>query len=912
MKKLLLGLPLVLIAPLLLLTLGMGNDNIEAVQAACAAQPTNTTGGMFGIGTLNWRGASHYTTNPHPGERPYSVRVPNMVAKVGSSGASIIGFQEFEPPQAQAFLKATHGAWAIVKGRAHGNSATADSIAYQPGVWTVAEIRYVAIKYGGPTVQIPLVRFTSTKGLGSIWVLNTHNPADVVHGTNKMRDAAVRTEATTLRQLQTAEPNTPLFLTGDMNDSARFKNLFLSLASGWTAANPNDKQIDWILGSDTVTFSGTVVDQSTNDGAHNYTDHPFVYTSAQLAGAATSGAGTNDGTSSGTGQAGTGTDLGVMPTSINATPGGPVNGSILIANANIKLRSGATPGIKALAKPSPDFITLNEVGDVPLSQMRAAAPGYDAYRDPTPVHTQDGGTRSLDNALMWRTDKWKMLDGGRVRIAQDDHVIFKGHKKDWGRWAIWGVFQRTDGAIVSVISSHQMTNPFRWHHTQWGNQPFTRATQYGQGMDYLTELTSKLSAYGPVFLGGDMNSHPGEGPNSAAAKMQAAGYSYTKDSGVIYNFYARPVTVAKTWEISKAAVHSDHPALFTRMKMNGAGPGTGTATSTGTTAQTVSATAGSCPPCPSTYGSVGSVVLQSVASTDSSSGAEVAAKAAYQAGFRGDDLVTAVAIARVESTWNPKASNGSHFGLWQISAGHKGLVPGWNKPSDIFDPVLNARYAFALYSGRPGSGEAKFADWIPFEKVDYHQYLDQARQAVAATAGAAALTPVANTSSTCTASAITVAGNLSAALSARINAMQHTPNGLCGLSWTHGAPCTYSGQCPKVVDALYGGPGVGRGYGNGQNVAQGIINAGLAQAHGTGLDPLPPVGAVVSYNRGDGVGHVAIYVGNGKIFGNDYGCSANGIYGCVGFADVHTPAGSVTWALPKPAFDLGGEPAGAA
>jgi hypothetical protein len=109
--------------------------------------------------------------------------------------------------------------------------------------------------------------------------------------------------------------------------------------------------------------------------------------------------------------------------------------------------------------------------------------------------------------------------------------------------------------------------------------------------------------------------------------------------------------------------------------------------------------------------------------------------------------------------------------------------------------------------------------------------------------------------------------------------MLHTSHGLCALSWTRGAPCTYENQCPKVVDALYGGPGVGRGYGPGQDVAEGIINAGLAQAHGTGLDPLPPVGAVVSYDTGTREGHVAIYVGGGKIFGNDFGCSAVGVYG---------------------------------
>jgi len=455
-----------------------------------------------------------------------------------------------------------------------------------------------------------------------------------------MRDSAVRAEATALGELQAPDPSTPLFLTGDMNDRARFKELFLGLAGvGWSAANPTDEQIDWIMGGPGVTFSGTVVDKSTNDNAHSYTDHPFVHTGVQLAGATTGPGATGQGATGqgGTGPSGAGTDLGQMLTSI------------------------------------------------------------------PPVDT----------------------------------------------------------------------------------------------------------------------------------------------------------------------------------------------TSTG------------CPPCPSS-GAL-SVELPNVPGAGALRDAEVAA--AYQAGFRGEDLVTAVAIAGVESTWNPRAANGSHFGLWQIAASHQGLVPGWNGPDDIFDPLLNAAYASALYQSRPGSGEAKFADWLPFETQDYQQYLDRSRQAVARSSS---ITDLANLADAhCVTSPIAVVDQLSAELSARVNAMLHTPHGLCALSWTHGAPCTYDNQCPKVVDALYGGPGVGRGYGNGQDVAQGIIDAGLAQAHGTGLDPLPPVGAVVSYITGNGTGHVAIYVGYGKIFGNDYGCSANGVYGCVGFADAHTPGGSVTWALPKQAFDLGGVPAAA-
>ena len=879
-KALVVGLPFLLILPLLLLILGMGSASIEAARAACAVTTHTTGGGSFGIGTLNWRGASHFTRNPHPGERHYSVRVPNMVAKVNGSGASIVGFQEFEPPQAEAFLAATQGQWALVKGkRPNGKESSANAIAYQPGAWAVDDVRYVAISYGGENIRVPLVRFTSSTGMGSVWVLNTHHPANVVQGSNAVRDDAVRAEAEALNAISTIEPETPLLLTGDMNDRARFKELFVSLAPGWHAANPSDQQIDWVMGSPQVAFVDPIVDSSTNDSAHSYTDHPFVHATAQIA------------ATGGPEQRGSAA-LGIMPTGLQVTPGVPVNGEVLIANANIKTRAGFDPGVRALTAQSPDFITLNEVEDVPLPHMKPLVAGYDAYREPLPAGEDDAN--ALGNAIMWRSDTWKLLVGGRVKIVEDDHTIFNGANKNWDRFAAWGIFQRTDGAVVSVIAVHHMTNVYKFPQ-QWGNPPMTRADQYDLGMDYLIQLTDVLQAYGPVFVGGDMNSHAGDGHAAAATRMAAAGFANTKDTGVIYNFYAAPVTVVKTWQISAAAVHSDHPALFTRMSMNGAGPSSGSTTTL----------PGGCPPCPSTP-ITAPVLLPGVTGPESMDAATVAAQAAYQAGFRGQDLVIAVAIARVESTWNPGASNGTHFGLWQIAKSHQGKVPGWNEPADIYDPLLNAQYAFALYQARPGAGEAKFADWIPFEKQDYRTYLEQARQAVSQ----AGVAETGTSQTGC--SNVSLPAELSPLVSARINAMLAAKQGLCTLSWTNGAPCTYDNQCPKVVDALYGGPGVGRGFGDGQDVAQGIINAGLAQAHGTGLDPLPPVGAVVSYNTGDGVGHVAIYMGNGQIFGNDYGCTQQGSYGCVGFADVHAPGGSVTWALPTPGFDLGGNPAQAA
>jgi murein DD-endopeptidase MepM/ murein hydrolase activator NlpD len=242
--------------------------------------------GQLRIGTLNWRGASHFTKNPYPGERHFSVRVPNMINKIAESGTSIVGFQEFEQPQADAFLAGTRGTWKIVTGRRRGAANPADAIAYQPDLWTVDQIRYVTIRYGGALIQLPLVRFTATSGsAGSVWVLNAHNPANSIGGTDAMRDAAVRAEVQALRQVQTSDPSTPLFLVGDMNDRARFRQVFLGQAGpGWSSANPSDEQVDWVMGGPGVTFTDAVVDRTTNDRARSYTDHPFVHASATLPG----------------------------------------------------------------------------------------------------------------------------------------------------------------------------------------------------------------------------------------------------------------------------------------------------------------------------------------------------------------------------------------------------------------------------------------------------------------------------------------------------------------------------------------------------------------------------------------------------------------------------------------------------
>jgi len=85
------------------------------------------------------------------------------------------------------------------------------------------------------------------------------------------------------------------------------------------------------------------------------------------------------------------------------------------------------------------------------------------------------------------------------------------------------------------------------------------------------------------------------------------------------------------------------------------------------------------------------------------------AKYAYQAGFRGQDLIYAVAIALKESggdvqAYNPelgantKRGSGSR-GLWQI---YGQAHPEYNNDS-VYDPLENAKAAYAVYSAAGNS-----------------------------------------------------------------------------------------------------------------------------------------------------------------------------------------------------------------
>ena len=270
------------------------------------------------------------------------------------------------------------------------------------------------------------------------------------------------------------------------------------------------------------------------------------------------------------GRSGTGLRLGVLDPVV-APVGGPVDDKVRVSVANIPNRTskrGFRTSLEAITENRQDFVLLNEVGVRDLEKMEDIAGRYRAYRDPVRDLTV-GGSQSMNNVVMWRRNRWNLVDAGRVKVVDDDRGYRLGEAFTWDRYLTWAVLQRTTtGDVVSVVSLHMPTNP-EYYPKQPKDAKGSRLRRYKRGMDRVLVVVDALAEHGPVLLGGDMNSHPTQGRWTAPSKMATLGYAYAKDAGVMYLFHPGGSTVTARRVVDIA---SDHPALLTTIDLGGVGP----------------------------------------------------------------------------------------------------------------------------------------------------------------------------------------------------------------------------------------------------------------------------------------------------------------------------------------------------
>lgn len=110
------------------------------------------------------------------------------------------------------------------------------------------------------------------------------------------------------------------------------------------------------------------------------------------------------------------------------------------------------------------------------------------------------------------------------------------------------------------------------------------------------------------------------------------------------------------------------------------------------------------------------------------------AEHAHEAGFRGQDLTVAVAVALAESGGNTKAHNpvppDDSYGLWQVNMiGSLGPARRdefhLDSNRELFDPAENARAAWEI----SGHGRS-FQPWTTYTSGAYKQYVDDARRGI--------------------------------------------------------------------------------------------------------------------------------------------------------------------------------------
>jgi hypothetical protein len=265
-----------------------------ASQLAQSAQSVATTPSIFRIATFNVLGASHTRKGGDSFiHTPYQKRMGYAVQVITNAVVDVVGFQEFEPPQASAFARQMGQAWEMFPQPGSHAADGRQTIAWRDQTMELVQARTLTYPYfHGQTIHTPVVKLRLRATNDTFWVINVHNPATgcaVCGGNNdRWRRAAVSSEIAAIKTL--GADGTPVFLVGDMNSKGQFycemsAALRVTFAAGGSNSSagcrpPRPTPIDWILASGGVAFSGYLSDDSALVDAS--TDHPVNSVTAML------------------------------------------------------------------------------------------------------------------------------------------------------------------------------------------------------------------------------------------------------------------------------------------------------------------------------------------------------------------------------------------------------------------------------------------------------------------------------------------------------------------------------------------------------------------------------------------------------------------------------------------------------
>ncbi len=243
----------------------------------------------FTVSSFNVLGHSH--TAPGGNKPRFTASAARMgwqVSLLRSHDVSVAGLQEFQAPQFHTFTRMTGGSYGAFPGLGMGPGPVQNSIVWRTADWALVEAGTTPIPYFRKAMPMPHVLLRHVQTGREVWFANYHNPASTHGPAEGKRDAARAIQIGLFNRLRA--DGTPVVVTGDMNEKTDYLCPVASQANMHSADGgyadssgchpPGRSNIDWILGTDTVDFSGFVADRGPL--VNRSTDHPMIRSVASL------------------------------------------------------------------------------------------------------------------------------------------------------------------------------------------------------------------------------------------------------------------------------------------------------------------------------------------------------------------------------------------------------------------------------------------------------------------------------------------------------------------------------------------------------------------------------------------------------------------------------------------------------
>lgn len=245
----------------------------------------------FTVSSYNVLGFGHTTpgkARAHYGDG--SKRMGWVTDAIRGYDVSVAGLQELQFPQLNAFLQRAGGEYSVYPGtrapKLHNH------VIWRNADWTAIEAHMIKIPYfRGHRVPMPYVRLQHKLSGQTVWVASFHNPADAHGNAQRWRDAATAVQSQLANRLQAG--GEPVIFTGDFNDREQFicpitRNTGMRSSNGahsdgGSCRTPRRTNVDWIVGSNWISFSAHVADRSGN--LARASDHFMIRAVATLEGA---------------------------------------------------------------------------------------------------------------------------------------------------------------------------------------------------------------------------------------------------------------------------------------------------------------------------------------------------------------------------------------------------------------------------------------------------------------------------------------------------------------------------------------------------------------------------------------------------------------------------------------------------